>query len=283
VALVRVIAVAESGSILESWAAARMATVRVVLVATSHPGNIGAVARAMRTMGLSQLHLVTPHADPLCEEALVRASGAERLLRQAVVHDTLDEALAPCGLVLGASARMRNLPWPALGPRQCAQQVARLSTATPVALVFGRERSGLSNAELERCGTLLHIPADPDFSSLNLAAAVQICAYELRTAMLSEQAPGAVRDEPATTAALEGFYTHLRRVLVQSGFLQPARPGRVMRRLRRLLARAGPERTEIDILRGILTAVEAAMTGRGAGQRDSQHPLPPASRKPPDT
>jgi len=255
--------------VLPPWARARLDGVRVVLVATSHPGNVGAVARAMKTMGLGRLHLVAPAADHRSEAAVARASGADDLLAAATVHADLDAAVAACGQVVGASARLRNLPWPGLDPRAAAERLVRLPAQTEVALVFGRERSGLSNAELERCNALLHIPAEPGFSSLNLAAAVQICAYELRMALLTSGAPVARKDLPASAAALAGLHGHLQRVLLQSGFLDPARPGRVMRRLRRLLARAGPERIEVDILRGILTAVEACMSDQRSGQRDT--------------
>ncbi len=155
--------------------------VRVVLVETSHPGNIGAAARAMKTMGLTQLALVRPRHYPSAE-ASARASGATDLLDQAGVFDTLPEALDGCGLVIGASARQRALPWPLIAPRECGRRVVEAASRGEVGLVFGREQSGLTNDELQRCNLLVQIPANPAYSSLNLAMAVQVIAYEIRVA-----------------------------------------------------------------------------------------------------
>lgn len=246
---------------LDAAAKARLHGVRVVLVEPSHPGNIGATARAMRTMGLRRLHLVAG-ADHLGQVARERASGAEDVLAAATTHDDLDQALVGCHWVVGASARLRSLPWPALDPRDAARRLMSLPAGSETAMVFGRERSGLSNAELERCNALLHIPSDFEFGSLNLAAAVQVCSYELRMALLQDAVPSPAPDQPASAEALAALHQHLYRVLVGTGFLRPERPGRVMRRLRRLLVRAAPERTEVDILRGILSAVEASMERR---------------------
>lgn len=229
---------------------------RVVLIETSHPGNIGAAARAMKVMGVSRLYLVRPHQFP-CAEATARASGADDLLTRAVVCDSLDEALADCSLVLGASARLRSLPWPLSDARRAAQRAAAGAVAgQEVALVFGREHSGLSNEELQRCHYLLHIPANPDFSSLNLAAAVQVVSYELRMALLGDEPLAPDEGDYASADELESFYAHLEQTLISVGFLDPDNPRQVMRRLRRLYNRARTERVELNILRGILTETQ---------------------------
>ncbi len=231
--------------------------VRIVLVDTSHPGNIGAAARAMKNMGLACLHLVRPARFPGAE-ATARASGADDLLAAAQCHETLTSAVADCTLVLGVSARVRSLPWPMLDARAAALRAVSAAERGPVALVFGPERTGLSNEDLARCNFLVRIPADPVYSSLNLAAAVQVLAYELRLAAESgTEAPPAREDAPPAVAAdLERFYMHLEAVLVEIGFLEPANPRHLMRRLRRLFARARPDRNELAILRGILSAVQ---------------------------
>ena len=230
--------------------------VRIVLVDTSHPGNIGAVARAMKNMCLSQLYLVQPQRFPHAE-ATARASGADDLLATAVVCDSLPEALAGCGLVVGASARLRHLKLPQWDPRQCAEQVLRETRQTEVAIVFGREHSGLTNEELALCHYLMHIPSNPDYSSLNIAAAVQVMTYELRMASAAPLPAGDVDAEPPVGAdEMERFYTHLRETLVAIGFLDPENPRVMMRRLRRLFNRARPNAVEMNILRGILTAAQ---------------------------
>lgn len=232
--------------------------VRIVLVNTSHPGNIGAVARAMKNMCFDTLVLVSPAQFPHAE-ATARASGADGLLARARVETSLDAAVADCGLVIGASARLRSLPWPELDPRQCAARVMMESAHTPVALVFGNEQSGLSNDELERCHALVHIPANPDYSSLNLAQAVQIILYELHMAQLAGGWQGSTPEFPLCTGAeMERFYTHLEQTLIELDFLDPARPGQLMRRLRRLFQRAQVDSNEMNILRGILSAAQAA-------------------------
>ncbi len=236
----------------------------IVLVGTSHPGNIGGAARAMKNMGLSGLRLVRPARFPSAE-ATARASGADDVLAAAACHATLSAAVADCTLVLGTSARSRSLPWPTLDARAAARRAADAARHGPVAIVFGCEQSGLSNEELAHCAAVVSIPADPVYSSLNLAAAVQILAYELR---LAAGAPGVAASAPdadsapAPAADLERLYEHLEAVLVQVGFLDPSNPRHTMRRLRRLLGRAGPDRNEVAILRGILTAVQSRC-GRG--------------------
>ncbi len=233
----------------------RLSDIRVVLVQTTHPGNIGAAARAMKNMGLEQLCLVDPASFPHAD-ASARASGADDLLAEAVVCRDLEEALTGCSLVFGASARLRTISWPQLDPRQAAQEVATLADGTRVAMVFGREHAGLTNQELEQCHYLLHIPANPEFSSLNLAAAVQVVCYELRMAA-DQSRPSEVPDYPAATAEeLAGFYRHLEQTMIEIGFLDPANPRQLMRRLRRLFNRSRPERMELNILRGILTAAQ---------------------------
>ncbi len=234
--------------------------IRIVLCTTTHPGNIGAAARAMKTMGLSRLALVTPKFFPH-EQATAMASGADDVLAAARVYASLPDALQGTTLVVGMTARARDLSHPMRPVREVALQVAQEAQEGEVALVFGTEMSGLSNAELDACQVLANIPAQPGFSSLNLAASVQIAAYELRQALLQDR--GVVgRDYPlATHEEMEGFYQHLERVLYGSGFLNPAQPGRLMIRLRRLFSRARVEREEVSILRGILKALYPADDG----------------------
>ena len=229
--------------------------IHIVLVETSHPGNIGAAARAMKTMGLSRLRLVRPKDYPSAE-ATARASGAGDVLAAAQVFDTLDDALADCGLVLGASARMRSIPWPLVNARDGAALAAAGSGRTEVALLFGRERTGLSNDELERCHHLVNIPSNPDYSSLNLAASVQVMCYELRMAADIDPLPSDADSRPATGREMEDFYRHLEETLLATGFLNPDAPRQLMRRLRRLFNRVGLEHLEVNILRGILGAVQ---------------------------
>lgn len=232
--------------------------IRVVLVGTTHPGNIGAAARALKTMGLRELYLVDPRQYPH-SEATAMASGADDLLAQAQVAASLEEALADCALVFGASARLRNIPWPLVEPPQCASEAVAAAASGKVALVFGRERTGLSNAELERCNYLVHIPANPEYSSLNLAASVQVLAYEMRMAARAREGEQVVseRDYPlATGEELEGLYGHLEQALQDIGFLDPANPRQLMRRLRRLFNRARLDRMELNILRGMLAAAQ---------------------------
>ncbi|RJQ47164.1 MAG: tRNA (cytosine(32)/uridine(32)-2'-O)-methyltransferase TrmJ [Gammaproteobacteria bacterium] len=248
-----------------------LSNIRIVLIETSHPGNIGACARAMKTMGLSALYLVSPKIFP-SGEAIARAAGAEDVLESATVCDSLEQALAGCTLVMGASARARTIEWPLLTPRACAAQLVREAVSAPVALVLGREHSGLSNEELDRCHYLARIRANPGFSSLNLAAALQVFAYEIFLAQgeaaeeTGDHAPATCRDALVSREAgsrerlgaeqMELFYAHLERVLVRVGFLNPQYPKKLMRRLRRLFNRARPDQNEMNILRGMLTEVE---------------------------
>lgn len=231
--------------------------IRIVLVGTTHPGNIGAAARAMKTMGMDQLYLVNPQRYP-CAEATARASSANDLLARARVCATLDEALGDCSLVIGASARLRAMTWPQLDPRQSAALLLKESQHAHVALIFGREHSGLTNEELDRCQYLMHIPANPEYSSLNLAAAVQVATYEIMMesqAIKPTDAGSAAEDmNYASGEETEAFYIHLEETLVEIEFLDPTNPRQLMRRLRRLFNRVRLDRNEVNILRGILTA-----------------------------
>ena len=231
-------------------------TIRIVLVGTSHPGNIGAVARAMKNMGLSDLALVNPKYFPH-EEATARASGATDILDNARVVTSLAQALTDCVYVAGASARARTIGWPTMGPRDCAERMMLEMKKGQVAAVFGPEKSGLNNDDLDRCHTLLTIPANPDFSSLNLAMAVQVFTYELRVASALNGGPGfASEAPPATGEEMEHFYAHLEQVFEDVKFLDPDNPRYLMRRMRRLFIRARPDVNEVNILRGFLTAIE---------------------------
>lgn len=234
--------------------------IRIVLVGTTHPGNIGASARAMKNMGLEALRLVDPRYFPHAE-ATARASGADDILERAGCFVNLSEAVADCVMVVGTSARQRSLPWPALEPRECARRLLESSRSGPCALVFGREKSGLSNDELECCQAVVSIPSNPAYNSLNLAMAVQVMSYEIRLAQLDQtrqtSMPWNGREAPPATAdELERFFKHLETVLVKTAFLNPDNPRYLMRRLRRLFYRADLDQNEINILRGILAAVE---------------------------
>lgn len=229
--------------------------IRFVLFETTHPGNVGSAARALKTMGFNDLWLVGPPAEYRGSEARAMASGAQDVLAGARVAETLSEALEGCGLVVAASARHRRLGVPEHSPRECAAELLAASQARPAAVVFGPERSGLSNAELDLCNLILYIPANPEYSSLNLAQAVQLVAYELR---LARELPTPVRppeSPPAGPADMELFYAHLERALLGSGFLNPENPRHLMRRLRRLFNRARLDENELNILRGILSSL----------------------------
>lgn len=235
--------------------------IRIVLVETSHPGNIGAAARAMKTMCLDRLVLVRPQAFPH-PDASARASGAIDLLERAEVVDDLDAALAGCALVAGTSARPRKLGPVCLAPRECVAELMDVTPDQDVAVVFGRERTGLTNEELERCQIHLTIPANPDYASLNLAAAVQVVAYEFMLARGELPEPGAISVPLATADELEGLFAHLESAARDSGFLHPDRPRNLMRRLRLLFGRARPDQNEINILRGLLKALEDREDGK---------------------
>jgi tRNA/rRNA methyltransferase len=235
--------------------------IRIVLVATSHPGNIGAAARAMMTMGLARLTLVAPRRFP-DPEAEARASGATAVLAGARVVATLDEALQGTALTVGLSARPREFAGRVLPVREAAQAAIAQAHAADVALVFGTEMSGLSNDELARCGVVATIPANAAYSSLNLAAAVQVAAYELRIAATGGEVWRAPRFPAATHDEIEGLYAHATRTLAAMRFLDPRMPRRLLPRLRRMFARSGFEREEVNILRGILARIDELLDGR---------------------
>lgn len=236
--------------------------IRIVLVNTTHAGNIGAAARAMKNMYLEQLVLVAPRSFPNAE-ATARASGADDILADARVVDTLDDALIDCRMVVGASARLRSVQWPQLDPRECAAQSLIAAEQGPVAIVFGRESSGLTNEELDRCTHLVHIPANEGYSSLNVAMAVQVIAYELMMVRRDGIVTAAADTLPvASRQAMEGFFEHLEQALDDIGFIEQQRSEKLMRRLRRLFHRAAPDALEVNILRGILSAAQGRKSMR---------------------
>lgn len=245
--------------------------IRIVLVNTSHPGNIGGVARAMKNMGLSRLYLVEPRKYP-ADEATWRAASANDILEGAVVTATLEEAIGDCQFVVGTSARNRRIPWPLLDPRQCAQRIATNSATEQVAVLFGREDRGLTNDELKLCNLHLNIPTSADYSSLNLGMAVQIVCYELRMLFAEAELPRSEDEQWDTPFAsvenMERFYTHLEQALTDIDFLDPAAPRQLMSRLRRLYGRVRLDEMELNILRGILTETQkwvAKADGEGQG------------------
>lgn len=232
---------------------------RVVLVHTSHPGNIGAVARAMKNMGLKQLYLVKPKQFPH-ERAVWRAASAVDVLDNAVVVDSLSEAVADCGLVVGTSARDRRIPWPLVNPRVCAQRIYPELKQHPVALVFGREDRGLTNDELQSCNLHVNIPTNEEYSSLNLAMAVQVVSYELRMTHVAGEADS---DEMqgwdtafARSADIERLFAHMEETLIEMDFLKPSAPKQLMTRLRRLYSRTRLDDLEVQMMRGILTSTQ---------------------------
>jgi TrmH family RNA methyltransferase len=243
--------------------------VRIVLTETSHPGNIGAAARAMKTMGCAELVLVAPRYFP-SPEATARAAGADDVLARARVVDTLVEAIGDCGLVVGASARLRSVSVPTVDPRVCAETIWNHVGTDRVALVMGPEQSGLTNEDLGRCQMLVHIPSAPEFGSLNVAMAVQVLCYELRMELLRRGAdtplPAARREPLASASELESFHLHMETVLSAAGFLHSDHPKQLKLKLRRIFQRAAPDRNEINILRGMLTALDPLLPRRASGQ-----------------
>ena len=234
--------------------------IRIVLVKTFHPGNIGAAARAMKNMGLSRLYLVAPKDFPSFE-ASQRASSATDILQQAVVVDSLAEALQGCSLVVGTSARLRSVQWPQVDSRECGELLVSESWQHEVALVFGRERTGLHNDELELCQTLVNIPTAEEYSSLNVAQAVQVLCYDILMASRSDQSnpPSTLKDakdREATSDQMEGLYGHFYDTMQQLDFFGERNPEHVMRRLRCLYGRARPTVREVQILRGMLSAAQ---------------------------
>lgn len=246
-----------------------LARIRVVLVATSHPANIGAAARAMRTMGLDALHLVAPERFP-CAEATAMASGAGDVLERARVHERLSDAIRGCGLVVGTTARDRALPWPVHAPGTCARRLLDAARDGTAALVFGCERTGLTNDDIELCSMLLCIPTVAEYRSLNLAQAVQVACYELRRTALELTGASVAAPERdarlATAEELALLYDEMKRVMTATGFYDPDHPRRLMRRLHRLFNRAGIDENELNILRGFLASVAVLAAQRGGGQ-----------------
>lgn len=236
--------------------------VKVVLVGTTHSGNIGSAARAMKVMGLSQMVLV----DPQCQvdaQAIALAAGASEIALNAQIYPTLEAAVADCGLVVGTSARSHTLEWPMLEPRECGEKLISEANQHSVAMVFGRERTGLTNDELQLCHYHVCVPANPEYSSLNLAMAVQLLSYEVRMAYLALQQSSqssTLQEEYPRHQELERFYAHLEQVIMQTEFISAQQPGQVMNKLRRMFTRARPEAQEINILRGILTSVQKSIS-----------------------
>ncbi len=254
-------AVLRYSALIPNLKAVMLENIRVILVETSHTGNMGSTARAMKTMGLTNLYLVNPLVQP-DSHSIALSAGASDVIGNARIVNTLDEALAGCELVIGTSARSRTLSWPMVEPRECGERCVEIASHSPVAIVFGRERVGLTNEELQKCNYHLYIPTNPEYGSLNLAMAVQLVSYEIRMAHLAAQ------EQPENVASpdheieyppvedMERFYQHLEQVLNDSGFIRKAHPGQIMNKLRRLYTRARPETQELNILRGILTSME---------------------------
>ncbi|KVA06247.1 RNA methyltransferase [Burkholderia latens] len=248
----------ESGGASSPPPSGGFTSTRFVLVEPSHPGNVGAAARALKTMGFSRLVLVAPRvphvqSDP---DAIAMASGADDVLASAHVVPTLGDALAGVHWSIALTARTREYGPPRLAPRAAAEHACKQVGGGDIALVFGNERTGLANEHVEQCSALAHIPANPAYSSLNLAQAIQVLAYELRVAFLaqaSEASPAAHVDVGtlAQSDEIERMYAHLENALIALDFLDPRNPKKLMPRLRRLFARTGLEREEVNILRGI--------------------------------
>ncbi len=258
----------------------------IVMVETAHPGNIGSAARAMKTMGLTHLRLVNPAYFP-CEQASWMASGAKDVLHEAELFSSLEEAVSDCELVIGTSARGRRIPWPVMDARQCGQCAVSASTKSKkVAIVFGRESKGLSNQELQLCTGHLSIPSSDEYGVLNVAMAVQVVCYEMRMQHLQAHEGLSVQgedqtdrhmmvdfktrwDEPLATAGeLQHFHAHLERALVKIGFLQPQHPKQIVTRLQRLFTRARLDKSEMSMLRGVLTTIES-LAGKQVGSEVS--------------
>lgn len=235
--------------------------VRIIMVETTHPGNIGAAARAMKTMGHENLYLVKPKIFPSAE-VTARAAGADDILATAVVCNSLDEALQDCLLVVATSARDRSISWPVYKPDDCAKQIVATAQTGQVAIIFGRESSGLTNVEIERCNAMVKIPTNPDFSSLNIASAIQLICYEITNSIinLNNDASNKASDiNLASSEQLVQFYDHLEQCMIDLNFYNPDKPRRLMRRLKRLFNRAQLDENEINILRGLLAAAQSAV------------------------
>ena len=239
-----------------------LSRIRIVLCRPSHPGNIGAAARAMKTMGLRDLRLVAPKQHP-APESRAMSSGARDVLEAAIVHASLGEAIADCVAAFAMSARPRERSPQVLAVREAAPTALERAAQGPVAIVFGNEAAGLTNEEMFACQFLVHIPAADEYSSLNLAQAVQVAAYELRLAAGAGGVPAQRREKLATVQDLEALYRHLDEAGAQSGFFDPEDPKRPRERWRGLFSRVALEREEVNILRGLLAALTKK---RGAGE-----------------
>lgn len=231
--------------------------IRIVLVGTTHAGNIGGAARAMLNMGLTRLALVQPQALFPCAEATARASGADDLLENVQVFDSLQKAVQDCVLVFGTTARERSVAWQIFDPESCSKKIRE--TSGEIAIVFGREHSGLTNEELDVCHAAVKIPTNSQFSSLNLAAAVQVICYEIHKAHLTSETVLNPRHPPAPAKELEMFYAHLEQTLIDIGLHNPEKPRRTMRKLRSFFNRAQPDSSELALLRGILTETQRSI------------------------
>jgi len=243
----------------------RQANIRIVLVNTTHPGNIGGAARAMKNMGLAELYLVQPKEYP-APRAVWRAAGARDVLANATIVESVDEAIADCGLVVGTSARERRIPWPLLNPRECGEKTYLEAEKHKTALLFGREDRGLTNDELQKCHYHVHIPSNPEYSSLNLATAVQVLAYEVRMASLADEQgnlPALTEwDQPPVNAGdLEYFHEHLATTMADLKFYDPENPKQLLTRMRRLFNRVRMDEMEVSILRGLLSSVQRTIKG----------------------
>lgn len=245
----------------------QLSNVRVVLVAPSHPGNIGGAARALKTMGLANLAVVSPKRFP-DPQAEWRAAGATDVLERVTVHDSVADAIADCDWVVGTSTRSRRIPWPTRSAQEVAGDILARPADSRVAVLFGRETNGLSNEELQLCHCHLQIPANPDYPSLNLAMAVQVVCYELFRQSGTVTAGAAWDHPPATAAAFEDFVAHLAQVLEHAEFLDPGNPGQTLTRLRRLFVRASLDEKEVQMLRGILKELDPGPGGRRTGRRE---------------
>lgn len=232
--------------------------IKIILVGTSHPGNIGSAARAMKTMGLNELVLVAPQKFPH-QHAIEMASGAVDILEEAQVFETLEEALADVHLVIGSSARRREIVLPMLSMDEFASYAAKQSSDSNIAIVFGRERTGLTNQELAQCSLHVMVETDPDYGSLNLGQAVQLFCYEIRKCYLANNAKDETQDSKvkmASTSEIEGFYEHLEKTLMLIEFLDLKQPNKVMAKLKRLFKRSKLEKSDVNILRGILSSIQ---------------------------
>ena len=234
--------------------------ISIVMINTTHPGNIGAAARALKNMGLRKLVLVDPKEYPTAK-ATWRAANAVDVLDQVQVASSLDEAIADCSLVIGTSARERRIPWPLETPRTCADRIWQEAKQHKTAILFGREDRGLTNEELQKCHYHVHIRANPEYSSLNIAAAIQVLTYEIRMSALTPDNGGALRFDdwdqpPADCAPLERYYEHLEETLAKLKFYDPDNPRQTVTRLRRMFNRVRMDEMELNMLRGMLTAMQ---------------------------